>query len=223
MSAWDACVDKSLTIDSICSMPCWLGVDLATRVDISSIAILAHDGDYYYLLAQHFAPEAIAQKQPLYRSFASAGTLTLQKGAALNVDLIEKFLLDLAGRLDIRGIACDPYQSAQLSQHLRDRGLEALEFRQTVANMSPAMRHLEALIADRRIRIAPDPCLRWMAANTVCHVDTKDNIYPRKASSDRKIDGIVAAIMAIGIAGTGRRGIGSSDTTGFVQPGIIVL
>ena len=223
MSAWDACVDKSLTIDAIGNMPCWIGVDLATRVDISSVAILAYDGDRYYLLAQHFAPENTAQKQPHYRQFAASGTLTLQKGAALDIDLIEKFLLELAGRLDIRGIALDPYQSAQLAQHLRDRGLEALEYRQTVANMSPAMRHLEALIADRRIRIAPDPCLRWMAANTVCHVDTKDNIYPRKASSDRKIDGIVAAIMAIGIAGTGRRGIGSSDTTGLVTPGIIVL
>jgi len=223
ISDWDACVDKSLSLDAISSMPCWIGVDLATRVDVASVAILAHDGDYYYLLAQHFAPEAIAQKQPLYRQFAAAGTLTLQKGAALDIDLIEKFLLELAGRLDIRAVALDPYQSAQLAQHLRDRGIEALEFRQTVQNMSPAMRHMEALIADRRIRVSADKCLRWMAGNTVCHVDTKDNIYPRKASNDRKIDGIVASIMAIGIAGTGRRGIGSSDTTGFVQPGIIIL
>ena len=145
MSAWDACIDKSLTLDAIGNMPCWLGVDLATRVDVASIAVLAHDGDQYYLLAQHFAPEAIAQKQPLYRQFVAAGTLILQRGAALDIDLIEKFLLDLAGRLDIRGIALDPYQSAQLSQHLRDRGIEAMEFRQTVQNMSPAMRHLEAL------------------------------------------------------------------------------
>jgi len=223
ISDWDACVDKSLSLDAISSMPCWIGVDVATRVDVASVAILAHDGDYYYLLAQHFAPEAIAQKQPLYRQFASAGTLTLQKGAALDIDLIEKFLLELAGRLDVRGVALDPYQSAQLAQHLRDRGIEAMEFRQTVQNMSPAMRHMEALIADRRIRVSTDKCLRWMAGNTVCHVDTKDNIYPRKASNDRKIDGIVASIMAIGIAGTGRRGIGSSDTTGFVQPGIIIL
>ena len=85
------------------------------------------------------------------------------------------------------------------------------------------MRHLEALIADRRIRIAPDPCLRWMASNVVCHTDNKDNIYPRKASNDRKIDGIVAAIMSVGIAGTGRRGVGMNDTTGLVTPGIIVL
>jgi len=223
MSAWDACIDKSLTLDSIGNMPCWIGVDLATRVDVASLAILAHDGDKYYLLAQHFAPENTAQKQPHYRQFAAAGTLTLQRGAALDIDLIERHLLDLAGRLDVRGVALDPYQSAQLSQHLRDRGLEAMEYRQTVQNMSPAMRHLEALIADRRIRIAPDPCLRWMAGNTVCHVDAKDNIYPRKASADRKIDGIVAAIMAVGISGSGRRGVGAPDTTGFGQPGIIVL
>jgi phage terminase large subunit-like protein len=223
ISDWDACVDKSLTLDSIGNMPVWIGVDLATRVDIASVAILAHDGDRYYLLAQHFAPENTAQKQPHYRQFAAAGTLTLQRGAALDIDLIEKFLLDLAGRLDIRGIACDPYQSAQLSQHLRDRGLDAMEFRQTVQNMSPAMRIMEALIADRRIRIAPDPCLRWMAGNVVCHTDNKDNIYPRRASADRKIDGIVASIMALGIAGTGRRGVGVADTTGLVTPGIIVL
>jgi phage terminase large subunit-like protein len=39
-----------------------------------------------------------------------------------------------------------------------------------------------------------------MVSNVVCHIDAKENIYPRKETSANKIDGVVAAIMAIGRA-----------------------
>ena len=36
-----------------------------------------------------------------------------------------------------------------------------------------------------------------MVSNVVCHRDVKDNIYPRKERNENKIDGPVAAIMAL--------------------------
>ena len=43
-----------------------------------------------------------------------------------------------------------------------------------------------------------DPVLRWMLGNVVCHVNAKDEIYPRKDRPEQKIDGAVALIMAYG-------------------------
>ena len=39
--------------------------------------------------------------------------------------------------------------------------------------------------------------MHWMACNVVCHIDAKENIYPRKEKPENKIDGIVALIMAM--------------------------
>jgi phage terminase large subunit-like protein len=39
-----------------------------------------------------------------------------------------------------------------------------------------------------------------MASNVVAKSDAKDNIFPRKESPESKIDGIVAALFAMGRA-----------------------
>jgi phage terminase large subunit-like protein len=47
-----------------------------------------------------------------------------------------------------------------------------------------------------------NPVLRWMASNVSIKPDTAGNIKPDKAASCERIDGIVAAVMAIGLATT---------------------
>ena len=42
-----------------------------------------------------------------------------------------------------------------------------------------------------------NPVLRWMAGNVVIETAPAGNINPTKAKSPEKIDGIVAAIMAL--------------------------
>ena len=43
--------------------------------------------------------------------------------------------------------------------------------------------------------------MRWMMGNVVAKRDAKDNIFPRKERYENKIDGVVALIMAVGLAG----------------------
>lgn len=79
-------------------------------------------------------------------------------------------------------------------------GANVVEFRNTVQNMSPAMREWEAAITSGRFRHNGDPVLTWMASNVVAKVDAKDNLYPRKEREENKIDGIIAGLMAMGRA-----------------------
>jgi phage terminase large subunit-like protein len=60
------------------------------------------------------------------------------------------------------------------------------------------MKELEALVISGRLKHDGNPMMTWMVSNVVCHRDAKDNIYPRKEREENKIDGVVAAIMAIG-------------------------
>ena len=47
-----------------------------------------------------------------------------------------------------------------------------------------------------------NPMLRWQAGNVIVETDPAGNRKPTKAKSLDRIDGIVAAIMACGIAAT---------------------
>ena len=80
-----------------------------------------------------------------------------------------------------------------------------VEYRQTVATMSEPMKTFEALVLQRKLTHDGNPVMTWMVSCVVCHLDAKDNIYPRKEREENKIDGPVATIMGIGriLAGDG--------------------
>jgi phage terminase large subunit-like protein len=75
-----------------------------------------------------------------------------------------------------------------------------VEFRSNTQNFSAPTRELEAAIRSARIRHDGNGPLAWCIGNVVGHTDARDNVYPRKARPENKIDAAVALIMAIGRA-----------------------
>lgn len=64
--------------------------------------------------------------------------------------------------------------------------------------MSAPTKEFEKLVLTQKIEHFGNPVLRWMLASTVTKTDPAGNIKPDKEKSVQKIDGIVAAIMALG-------------------------
>ena len=63
--------------------------------------------------------------------------------------------------------------------------------------MSPPTKAFYELLMKGEIIHGGNPVMRWMAGNVVVETDPAGNIKPTKAKSAEKIDGIVAAIMAL--------------------------
>jgi len=108
---------------------------------------------------------------------------------------------DIKADMDAYGakeVTYDPWRATQLAQGLQAEGASIVEFRNTVANMSPAMYELEAAVESGRFHYDGNPVMTWMLSNVVAKIDAKDNVYPRKQKPENKIDGPVALIMAIG-------------------------
>ena len=63
--------------------------------------------------------------------------------------------------------------------------------------MSPPTKEFYKLLMEGRIQHGGQPVMRWMAGNVVVDTDPAGNIKPTKQKSAEKIDGIVAAIMAL--------------------------
>jgi phage terminase large subunit-like protein len=78
-----------------------------------------------------------------------------------------------------------------------------LPFGHGFQSMSPALRDLESLILDKKLRHGGHPVLNMCAANAVVVRDDADNRKLSKKRARGRIDGMVALAMAIGVAPKG--------------------
>lgn len=211
MQAWDRCADRTLTVDKVKHLPCVAANDLASKIDVAARVKIFHDAtaDLYYLIPTFWLPErAVEQgRNSQYDGWRRAGHLKVTDGEVIDFDQIEDEIRGDMATLEVSEDACDPWQATQLISHMLDEGAPMVEYRQTVQTMSEPMKAFEALVLQGKLRHNGNPMMTWMVSNVVCHRDVKDNIYPRKEREENKIDGAVAAIMAIG-----RTIAGASDT-----------
>lgn len=215
MRAWDRCADRSLTLEKVQHLPCWIPLDLASKVDVAAAPYLFHDADAdrYYLVSRFWLPErAVEQgRNSQYDGWRRAGHLNVTDGEVIDFDQIEDALRADMCTLRVQELPYDPWQATQLSSHLLAEGAPMVEYRQTVQNMSEPMKTLEALVLQGKLVHDGNPVMTWMVSNVVCHRDVKDNIYPRKEREENKIDGPVAVIMGLGRALAGVDDSGGLD------------
>lgn len=219
MMAWDRCADHTLTIEKVKHLPCWRPLDLASKVDVAAAPYLFYDEDrdHYYLLSRFWLPERAIQigSNSQYDGWRRAGHITVTDGEVIDFDVIEADLRNDMVTLDMQEFPYDPWQATQLATRLLGEGAPMVEYRQTVMNMSEPMKAVEALVLAGKITHDGNPAMAWMFSNVVCHVDAKDNVYPRKERDENKIDGPVATIMGIGRIIAGRQS--NTVEQGFVQ------
>jgi phage terminase large subunit-like protein len=203
MRKWDACADPELAIEQFLEDDAIIALDLASKRDIADKLTLFDrlvDGKkHYYAFARHYLPDEACSDDvnPQYVGWKTDGWLTTTPGNVTDYDAIERDLEADIARLKVREVPFDPWQATQLSTHMLEKGAPMIELRQTVQNLSEAMKEFEAVVIDGRFHHRGDPVLTWMVGNVIARRDAKDNIYPRKEHEDKKIDGAVACIMAI--------------------------
>lgn len=199
MQDWTACADEGLDVDEFEGSPCWLGLDLASKIDIAALVQLIERDDNYYLFGRFYLPEEAIERgdNDSYSGWATDGRLITTEGEMLDYGRIEEDLQDLKSRFEIQEVLYDPFQATQLATRMAKEGFPMVEVSPTVKNFSEPMKELEGRVYARKIVHNGCPVLTWMVSNVVCHRDAKDNIYPRKEQPQNKIDGVIAALMCI--------------------------
>jgi phage terminase large subunit-like protein len=194
----------SLNIDDYKGKRCIIPVDLASRIDIVAVLAMFIDDiagkTHYTVFSKFYIPEETIHnlKASHYPRWVNEGHLIATDGNEIDFNEIQTDVKNLMDATGAEEITYDPWRATQMAQTLQSDGANVVEFRNTVANMSPAMYELEAAIESGRFHYDGNPVLTWMLSNVVAKIDAKDNIYPRKSKPEQKIDGAVAAIMAIG-------------------------
>jgi phage terminase large subunit-like protein len=75
-----------------------------------------------------------------------------------------------------------------------------IPFGQGYQSMSPALRDLESIVLEKKLRHGDHPVLKFCASNCVVERDAAGNRKLSKKRSTGRIDGMIALTMALGVA-----------------------
>ncbi|MBB6192909.1 phage terminase large subunit-like protein, partial [Sphingobium wenxiniae] len=186
---------------------CYGGLDLSSTRDLTALALWFPDEGK--LLVWHWVPadtigERVERDRVPYDRWAEDGWIEKTVGRATDRVAIARQLADIRGRYDVQGIAFDRWRFEDLGKLLSDEGIDLpmMEFVPGFKSYAPAVDAFERAVLDRKMQHNGNPLLRWQAGNVMVETDPTGNRKPTKAKSLDRIDGIVSAIMACGLAAT---------------------
>jgi phage terminase large subunit-like protein len=198
---WDACGELT-NWDALNRQRCYAGLDLSTRRDITALVLAFPCEDGRIRLRPFFwLPEANLPSR--LRPWVQDGLIELTPGNAVDFAFVRARVSELAKQYQIESIGFDPWNAAQLSTELASDGMQMIEWRFGLRTMSGPSKEFEAAVAEGSMRHDGNPVLRWMADCVSIRSDASGNIIPVKPDrlkSEKRIDGIVAAIIARGLS-----------------------
>ena len=188
---------------------CAIGLDLSARGDLTAAVVAARDdesGDVH-LLPFVFTPldslgERSRRDRAPYEQWARDGYMIAVPGSTIEYDYVAGYLARELEALELEPalVAFDRWRIKEFQRAAVDVGFAgAAEWQpipQTFSGMSPRLESFEALLLQRRIRHGAHPLLTMAAANAITKIDPAGNRILNKERGRRRIDPLVAAVMA---------------------------
>ncbi|OPC86633.1 terminase [Pasteurella multocida subsp. multocida] len=200
--SWALC-KRDYEESSLLHQDCYMGLDLSSTNDLTSICYTFPQGQKVRLITRHYLPEYqlnnVANKnRAIYRQWMRQGWLRITEGDCIDYDKIRDDILKDAERFNIKMIGFDVWNATHLRTQLQSAGLEVEPFPQTYQRFSPVAKSAEVLINRQVIEHNGDPVLAWALSNVVMETDANANIKPNKKKAANKIDPAIAFLMSFG-------------------------
>lgn len=207
MDAWRACEGPASHAD-LAGKKCWGGMDLARVNDLSAVA-------YWFprqpglsvprLVVDFWIPEAdLSRREDMdkvpFRAWVRSGIMNGTPGRTTDFEWIRDGINRRRETWQVQEMAYDRHFAGELVQALHKDGLAMKPHGQGFLSMSAPSSEFERLVIAGGFRHDGNACLAWNAGNCVITRDPAGNIKPDKSESSNRIDGIVAAIMALSLA-----------------------
>lgn len=207
---WMACAGE-LAEEALKGRPCYVGLDLSATVDITAYSLCfppIAQGEPYRLFWRFFLPEeGLLERERRdrvpYVTWRDQGLIITTPGDVIDYEAVKQELDKDLARFVVQEVAFDPWHAQEISNHYGAAGIQMVEIRQTYIGMSAHTSTFEKKVLGNELVHDGNPVMRWMLSNTEVKSDRQGNVIPMKPRRDatgKRIDGVVAAIMAVGRA-----------------------
>jgi phage terminase large subunit-like protein len=190
----------------------YAGLDLSSTADLTAFVPIAmidqawETKPTFWLPKIGLAEKSRADRVP-YDLWASQGLIQTPDAKAIEYEFVAEWIFGFVMHHNVRKIAFDRWGMKYLRPWLLKAGFTEeqldelfVEFGQGFQSMSPALRDLESLLLNEKLRHANNPVLTMCAANAVVTTDPAGGRKLNKAKAAGRIDGMVALTMAVGSA-----------------------
>src|SRR5215831_16098619 len=190
------------------------GLDLSETKDLTALVLIGcdiRDGSWsaqptFWLPAQGLADKARADRVP-YDTWQAKGFLKATPGASISYEYVAHHLKRVFDQHRVARLAFDRWNMEHLKPWLLNAGFSEqvikdkfVGFGQGYKSMSPALRDLESVILEKKLRHGGHPVLTMCSNNAVIERDPAGNRKLSKKRATGRIDGMIALLMAIGVA-----------------------
>lgn len=184
---------------------CYAGLDLSSSGDITALVLMfppRTEAEKYICLPFFWVPEdtipiRVRRASVPYDNWAAQGFIRATPGNVIDYAYIQNTIEELSLKYHIMEIAFDRWGSNMLVERLTEMGLTVVPFGQGYKDMSAASKEFYEQLMKGNMVHGGNPVMKWMCGNVVVEQDPAGNIKPTKSKSADKIDGVVAAIMAL--------------------------
>jgi phage terminase large subunit-like protein len=211
---WDGCAAAPGTL---LERPCYLGLDLSSCIDLTALVALfpADDGAFDVLPFFWMAKERVREREEAdrvpYSVWAREGHLLLADGDVIDQRVVHQKIKWCTEVFDVRALAYDPHHAQQLAIEINgETGLPVIPVPQNFTHMSEATKKTMTLALQKKLNHGGHPILRWNALCTRVKGNDQDDIRPVKPErnkSAKRIDGMVALILAVSRASFHKRSV----------------
>jgi len=195
---------KQLNVESL---PCWIGVDLSSADDMTSIVQVFKDEtkNEYYVKPHFFMPNSAIEKRSErttipFRQWRDSGLIKSTEGERLDSEEIFNYIKKIIDKHDVRLLMYDPFGAQFLIPRIESvyPSLNCLLCYQGIAQLGPKTIETEKAIINGLLKHDGNEVLKWQIGNAVPEYDSQGRYKISRKKSNEKIDGIVGLIMAYG-------------------------
>ncbi|NLI35652.1 MAG: terminase large subunit [Bacteroidales bacterium] len=193
---------KDLSFGQFADMDCYCGVDLSATSDLTAASFMFPIKDECYFITKYYLPQMALQEKrfkELYGGWKRGGLITITPGNVVDYDYILNDIMDIDKTVKIQKIAYDAWNATQFVINATDQGLPMEPYSQTVGNFNKPTKEMERLLLSHKAIIDNNLINRHCFRNVEMARDRNGNIKPSKQHAEKKIDGVIAMIEALGI------------------------
>ena len=205
MEFFRRCADPSLKPEQLVNNPCILASDLASKIDLSAtVKVFRRDIDgkpHYYCFARCYLPEDRINDpaNQHYQRWMHDGFLIATNGNSMDYAVLEADTIQDINTFKVECLAYDERYADQYAQRVSEAtNVQRVVIPPSPAQLSPAMKELEAAVYDGRFHYDGNPILTWAMGNVLTKETAAGNLtMPDKAKPEAKIDPAVALFIAM--------------------------
>lgn len=197
-----ACSRKVDLDDFTTKDDCFAGIDLSSTSDLTCVSfMIPKDGKFYFKTLYYLPEEALETKKnkEQYSEWVRLGFLKLTSGNVVDYDYILDDILSVDKRLYIVKVGYDSWNATQFVINATDKGLPMEPVSQSIGNFNRPTKEMERVILSGNVVIDNNPITRFCFRNVVMKLDHNGNTKPSKEYRDKKIDGVISMIEAMGV------------------------